>query len=164
MTPHHRHPTVTWPALLDELDRELAQRRRVYPGQVEKGAMTPAEMDWQIGLAEAWRADAARFRDAFASAVNPLSLLPASGHALRWQDRRDGLARELAWRQRIYPRHVEKGQATQADAMRRIDLLQCLLAIYEDGFDFPGTSADFAPFAHEINQRLYPAPAMELSL
>lgn len=163
MNPHHRHPAVTWPALLAELDRECAQRRRVYPGQVEKGAMTPAEMDWQIGLAEAWRADATRFQTAFASGVNPLSLLPATGHALRWQDRRDGLARELAWRARVYPRQIAKGQATQADADRRIDLLQCLLAIYEDGFDFPGTPADFAPYAAEIMQRLYPS-TMELDL
>lgn len=160
--PHHRFPTITWPALLAELERELTHRRRVYPGQVEKAAMAQSEMDWQIRLAEAWLADAARFRDAFARFVNPLQLLPAEGHPIRWQDRRAALTRELTLRRRLYPRHVEKGTATQADADRRIELLACLLALYEEGFDFPGTTADFAPWYTEITTARQPAATEEL--
>jgi len=141
------HPHITYAQLEAELRRELSRRHGFYPRQVGKGAMLQADADRELALCAAWledllraraiRVDRAaenwrRYRAGDMTAGDP----PPAAHGLRWSDRRSAVLRELALRQRVYPRGIEKGEITREDAAHRIDCLEALLGLYEDGWDW----------------------------
>lgn len=132
MNLHPAHPDITPQAVLAETQRELAQRRNFYPGRVAEARMSQAEADHQLAVAAAWHQDAQRIA---ASDYTPNPLPPAT-HGISWQARREGLARELALRARVYPARVAEMRMTQAEADHRRACLMALAARYDDGFDW----------------------------
>ena len=160
--PHpHRFPGVTFAAIAAELLREQASRRSVYKRAVDKGTMDPREADWQHQLAAAWIADCARFAQALAPIAQGRPMIDPrtldAGHTISWQDRRNGILRELDQRARLYPRWIDKGNLDPNQAAHQVRCLEAMLTLYEDGLDFPGTLADFAPYVAEILDRTSPA-------
>lgn len=135
MIPHLAFPNVTMQAVEAELARELEQRRKVYPGRVAKGNMTPAEADAEIAIAVAWTQDAWRIKQAWF--IDHAPPAPAT-HGLTWNVRRNALLRELELRDRLYPQWIASGRLLDRHAAGQIAALRCLLAIYEDGFDWFG--------------------------
>lgn len=168
MTPVTRFPLVTWAHIAAELERELAHRERVYEHQVSKGRMHPDDARYQLAIARAWREDCQRFERAHAPIergqpmVNPLTI--EALHGLDWQARRNGAIRELELRARHYPEWIRKGRLTQADATRQTQRLQAMLALYDEGLDFPGTAADFAPYVADQILALQGDQQKELAL
>jgi len=152
-----RFPGVTFAAIAAELTRELGQRPAAYDRMIAKGSMTRAEADWQIAVAQAWREDCIRFAQAHAPIeqglpmLNPLGL--EASHQIAWSDRRAALQRELAYRARLYPGWIAKGNLLASDATHRTVCLEAMLALYEDGLDFPGTREDFAHVVAELIDR-----------
>ena len=47
-------------------------------------------------------------------------------------DKRACLEREIRMRRRVYPRFVQSGKLTQAEADREIDVMEAILADYRD--------------------------------
>jgi hypothetical protein len=141
--PHITFPTVSAAALERECERELAQRRRFYEGRVAKGNMTPEEAKHGLAIAAAWREDVARIRAAWIATPGTSPAPPA--HEISWRERRAGLLRELDMRARFYPGWIASGRLLQADADRQVKALECLLAIYEDGWDWRGSDG-LTPF------------------
>ncbi len=137
MTPHLAFPAVTFEALEAELGRELEQRRRFYPGRVEKGRMLQEDAEWELAIALAWREDVARIRACWLERPGSPPTRPA--HGLSWNDRRRGLLRELDMRGRFYPGWIDSGRLLERDAAHQLACLECLLAIYEDGWDWTGS-------------------------
>ena len=137
---HHRFPAITWATLAAEIDREAGARRSTYPPRVETGRMTQAEMEWQLQLVGAWREDVDRFRRSHAPLEQGqpailLQRIPAT-HGIAWRPRRAAVLRELEQRRQFYPQWVEQSRITPAAAAARIDAFECLLALYEMGFDW----------------------------
>jgi hypothetical protein len=153
MTPHLAFPAITFAHLEAELRRELEARAGFYPGRVSKGNMLQAEADRELAAAAAWLEDVARIRDLWtAPAASPLRLSspPGSssrqaiaeqgaGGALSWRDRRSSLLREMGLRRRVYPEWVASGRLLEHQAAHRLACLECLLALYEDGWDWRGS-------------------------
>lgn len=137
---HHRFPVITWAALAAEIDREISARLSTYAARVERSRMTQAEADWQLQLARAWREDVGRYEAAHrplseGCPMTPPASIPA-GHGLAWRQRRLALLRELEQRRHFYPEWVAKGRLTEAAAKSRLEAAECLLALYEYGFDW----------------------------
>lgn len=78
--------------------------------------------------------------------------------------RRNGLIRELELRARHYPQWIRKGRLTQADATSQTQRLQAMLALYDEGLDFPGTLEDFAPYVADQILALQGDQQKELAL
>ena len=167
---HERWPAITWASLAAEIDREITARLNTYPGRVERGRMTQAEMDWQLQLARAWREDV----DRFAAAHRPLSegrpmtcpVQVANRHGIAWRPRRGALLRELEQRRKHYPGWIAEGRLTQAAADGRVAALECLLTLYEWGYDFipadpEDAGAEIRAILAEIAARTAP-PQQEL--
>lgn len=132
MNLHPLYPAITAQHVLAETRRELAQRRNVYPGRVAEARMAQAEADHQLALAVAWHQDAQRIA---ASDYTPAPLAPAT-HGISWAARREGIARELGFRARVYPTRIAELRMTQAEADHRCACLMALAARYDDGFDW----------------------------
>lgn len=172
--PSYHHPEVTWSQITAEIDRELAQRRQVYPSRVARSLMTAAEAAWQVAMAEAWREDADRFRQLDDRPLDGTprphwSAIPRA-HTFTWRDRRTALLRELEYRARLYPRWISESRLAQGEADRRTLRLTVLLECYERGWDcdprteFAGP-ADFHAMTMEIWERRTGAvPQQELAL
>lgn len=155
MNPVTRYPDVTWAALAAELERELHFRESTYDRAVAKGNMHPDEAQHQLAIARAWREDLHRLETALAPLrPNPAHPELVEGpmqhprdiptlHGLDWQTRRAGVQRELTYRARLYPVWIGKGNLTQDDAQRRTRALEAMLDLYEGGFDWPGTVAEY---------------------
>lgn len=137
---HERFPTVSWRVLAAEVDREITARQSTYPDRVDRGRMTQAEMDWQLQLARAWREDVGRFEQAHRPLAEGRPIIAPHRipcqHEIAWRVRRSALMRELDQRRRHFPRWIAEGKLTQAAGDARIDALECLLALYEFGFDW----------------------------
>lgn len=137
---HHRFPAITWRGLAAEIDREITARLNTYPDRVERGRMTQAEADWQLQLARAWREDVDRYERRVQPlkqgrpATPPLQI-PAT-HGIAWRPRRAALLHELEQRRHFYPEWVAKGRLTEANATSRLEAAECLLTLYEYGFDW----------------------------
>lgn len=119
-----RFPDVTWAALAAEVAREVALRRTTYGGWIEKGRMTRAEADWQIAVMTAIGRDVAAMAEA----------RHEPDEAARWQDKLAVLRREIEFRLRLYPGWISKGRITVTDARTRCAALECLIALYEEGW------------------------------
>ena len=143
MNLHPAYPRITPQAVLVETQRELAQRRNFYPGRVAEGRMSQAEADHQLALAAAWHQDAQRI----AASDYTSAPLPPATHTVSWQARREGLARELALRARVYPTRVAELRMTQAEADHRRACLMALAARYDDGFDWIASNGHGPRFA-----------------
>ncbi|WP_310532545.1 hypothetical protein [Novosphingobium sp.] len=168
MNPITRYPDVTWAAIAAELEREIHFRERTYDREITKGRMDPEAAKYQLAIARAWREDCHRFEQAHAPIAkglpmqNPLQI-PAV-HGLDWQARRAGVQRELTYRARLYPVWIDKGNLTTADAARRTRALEAMLALYDEGLDFPGTAEDFAPYVADQILALQGDQQKELAL
>ena len=135
MTPfHHLFPSIDAAAIAAELDRETARRARFYARKVDEGAMTPADRDHQLALCAAWREDLDRMTDPACVTAGCGGAPPA--HSLPWGTRRAGLAREIALRERIYPRGIAEGKLTEQTATHQLDCLRALAARYDGGWDW----------------------------
>lgn len=142
MTPHLAFPAITLAHLEGELARELEARRGFYPGRVEKGNMLQAEAEHELAAAAAWLEDVARIARAWFTpkaertpAHAELVEAPPQ-HGLTWRDRRAALLRELGLRRKVYPNWIAGGRLLEHQAAHRLACLACLLAIYEDGWDW----------------------------
>lgn len=150
MTPHLRFPAISFAALERECARELEQRRATFRRQVERGRMLQAEADREIALASAWLEDVRRIRwcwqeqwSSSSAAIGPQGR-PGSApvtpeHGFSWKDRHAALLRELELRARFYPQWIAGGRLLESDAAAQVACLECLLAIYEDGWDWRGS-------------------------
>ena len=171
---HHLFPAVTQAQVAAELAREEEQRRRFYPRRIEALAMTQAEATHQLAAIAAWREDCDRFTG------RPLA--PAR-HGLTWRVRRVALAREIALRQRHYPRWVEELKLTREEAAHRLACFEALAARYDDGLDWSGpggsrcthiafartdddraAAAAWATHRAEVDARRNPASQKEMTL
>ena len=128
MTPfHHLFPAINAVHIAAELAREAALRQRFYARRVDEGAMRQDHADRELALVAAWQEDLRRMNDpAYNSAGCGEGAPPA--HVLPWGVRRAGLSRELAQRERIYPRALEEGKLTGDQAAHRLDCLRALAA------------------------------------
>jgi hypothetical protein len=142
VTPHHAF-ALDWPTLGAELRRELSHRRQFYPGRVEQHRMTQAEADHGIAVAAAWLEDAERMHARWAMPAAPPHYerppMKPPAHNLSWRDRRSGLLRELAFREKLYPQWILEGRMTDRQAADRVACLRCLLEIYHNGWDWRGS-------------------------
>jgi hypothetical protein len=159
MIPHIAFPAITIAALEAELARELEARRGFYPGRVGKGNMLQAEADRELALAAAWLEDVARIRACWFD--RPGTAPAAPQHGFAWQDRRAGLLRELGLRRRLYPQWVAGGRLLADQAAQRIACLACLLALYEDGWDWRGSDGR-TPHHSPLAEREYAALRAEV--
>jgi len=169
MTPYpSRFPSVTFAAIEAELTREAGYRARVHAREVERGRMDPQQLARERQLIEAWRADCRRLAQAMAPiAQGKPALYPgmlAIEHSLTLKARRDGLLRELRLREQVYPREIAQGRLDPAAAHRQTERLQCLLAFYDDGLDWPTDPAQRAALYAETMERLHPSEQKELAL
>lgn len=148
--PSLHHPGVTYAAIRAELQREAAQRARLYPKRVEAGRLTPAEAAREQALIAALLADVTRMASyAAPDAQNVTWLLEPqlqypdcpeearSAVSMGWKDRRHCLHRELDLRRSFYPQWIAEGRMTQPDADRQTEALDCLLARYDEGWGWP---------------------------
>lgn len=134
---HRLHPAIPLAAIGRELERERRQRRQFYPNRVKSGNMLPAEAERQLALVDAWLEDCTRIQACWFDTRGSLPWAPR--HGFTWQERRAGLLRELELRDRVYPRWIADGRVLEKDAAHRIACLQCLLEVYEDGWDWRGS-------------------------
>jgi hypothetical protein len=159
---HIRFPDISPAALERELGRELEARRALYARRLETHRMLPAEAERELAIAAAWREDLARIRAAWIETPGTIPAPPA--HQFSWKDRRAALMRELDQRRRFYPEWIAKSRLTQAAADHQVECLECLLAVYEDGWDWRGSDgltplhsatadAEFTALHTEIAQR-----------
>lgn len=128
MIPLSTFPDVSIADIVTELQREADARRRTYPDMVRKGNMTNAEAEDGFAIIAAMLSDCGRM----APAWRPRE----QDHTWSWDQRRVALQRELALRERLYPRWIEEGRLAQDNATRQARRLRALLWIYEDGFDW----------------------------
>lgn len=133
MTAHIAFPHITLATLANELAREVGERRRVYPSRVSQGKMLQRECDYQINLFMALQQDVTRMRACWVDRQIPP---PPATHGFTWSARRAALLRELDLRSRFYPEWVGNGRLLEREAAHRIACVQCLLEIYEDGWDW----------------------------
>ena len=135
--PSTRHPQVSFDDIAAELEREAEARRRAYPGMIEKMRLTEQAAQLEHRLVAAWRADLARYI-AYLGQTIPRGPAP---YAVRtdgftWYDRRQGLARELDRRARLYPKWIAAGTLDQAEADQRVARLTVMAEIYDEGWDW----------------------------
>jgi hypothetical protein len=168
MTLHHAFPAITLAHLEAELERELEARRGFYPGRVAKGNMLQAEADAELTVAAAWREDVARIRWTWFDRWTtprppepPRAQVAEGGSALSWRDRRSSLLREIGLRRRIYPQWVAGGRMLEHTAAHQLACLECLLALYEDGWDWRGSDG-LTPLHSAIADREYQALRAEI--
>jgi hypothetical protein len=134
-TVSHLFPGLTYADCRAELDRELAQRRRVYPDRVAKMRMTQAEADYQIAIFTAIRDDTLRMERSFTDHPEPVEG-QRSTHNFSWADRRRAIERELDYRTRFYPQWIANHRLTQEKADRQMAALKAVLWRYDMGFDW----------------------------
>lgn len=108
-------------AMKAELERELEERKRVYPGLVKKGRLKQEEADRRIALFEEIRADLAQ---AFHPDIMQRFDLARSDRKFAWREKIAELRRELALRERFYPDRISKGRLTEGLARQRIADMQ----------------------------------------
>lgn len=119
-----RFPGIGMAEIRAEVARELDQRRRVYPDRVAKGRMTERDARFQIAAFESIARDVAAIADN----------RHAPDAACSWADKLAVLRREVALRLQFYPQWVTKGRITVTAARAQANALECLLALYEEGW------------------------------
>lgn len=114
-------------AMRAELERELEDRRRYFPGMIRKARMTEQEADRRLAL---WR----DLIDDLARAFNPDVMqrreLPLSDRRFSWREKIAEIRRELALRGAVYPDRVAKARMTRAEADKRCALLRLVHDLY----------------------------------
>lgn len=114
-------------AMKAELERELGEQRRYYPGMVGKGRLDPQEAERRIALFAELLEDCGR---AFHPDVMQRRELPLAARRFSWREKIAELRRELAVRERFYPDRVAKGRITEAEARGRSAALQLVHDLY----------------------------------
>lgn len=128
--------------LLAEMERELLQRRTVYPGRVEKGIMDRAAAEHGIDIAHALtedlRADAmiGQIVNMPAGATPPADAWSAYNHqrsqadaalrAFRWPDIVAALQQDIAHRRDYYPRWVSRGTLDPTAARQQLERIEAV--------------------------------------
>ncbi len=108
--------------LVAELERELADRRRFYPGMVDKGRMLKADADYQLAIFAEILAD-------LAVAFGPPPWILAAPR-FAWGEKVKALWRELELRRRFYPDRIAKGRMTQDQAHQQFARLEAVHTLY----------------------------------
>jgi len=114
-------------AMKAELERELGDRRRFYPGMIDKGLLDPRDADRRIALFADMLEDHGR---AFHPDFQQRRELPLSNRRFTWREKIAELRRELALRERFYPDRITKGRLTEDESRRRIAALQLVHDLY----------------------------------
>jgi hypothetical protein len=151
MTPSGRFPGITWPIARDEIEREIAYRRRTYPERIAQGRMTKTEADWQIELFTAIEADVGRMAAPYAP--------PAHEHS--WNDRRAALWREIELRERFYPNWIADGRLTQERADHQLGALRAVQWRFDGGFDWRPSNGTWDQTAQDMLDGKPRTPAQE---
>jgi len=137
----HRFPGITFAHIRGEIDRTLQIAN--LEQSVAKGYMTRSGAIRYTAMIEALHQDAIRFAAAFDRPSIGQLPYAAPTHGISWHDLRAWLRAELDRRQRTYADAIGAGKTTEATATSQFDRLAALLAIYEDGHDFPPPNADY---------------------
>ena len=132
---HHLFPAITAAHVAAELAREAARRKPFYARRVAEGAMRQEDADRELALVAAWQEDLRRMTDPACNSAGCGDGAPPA-HVLPWGVRRAGLSREIALRERLYPRALEEGKLTADQAAHRLDCLHALAARYDSGWDW----------------------------
>jgi hypothetical protein len=135
---HPRWPGITLDTLRAALAREADHRRTAYPRMIEARRMTAAEADHQQAII------AALIADVDLMAIKAPSNTARHGHS--WRVRRDAIARELDYRRRLYPRWIPTGRITQAEADHGIAAFECLLYLFDQGWDWTASNGAWLAF------------------
>lgn len=110
-----------------ELEREIDQRVKFYPGMIAKQRLTQAEADSRIAIMREMLTDLGR-------ALHPdprqRRELPLADRAFSWREKIGELERELTMRRKVYPARVAKARMTQAEMDSRIETLQLVHDLY----------------------------------
>lgn len=114
-------------AMRAELERELEDRRRYFPGMIRKASMTEQDADRRLAL---WRDLIADLARAFNPDVMQRRELPLSDRRFSWREKIAEIRRELALRDAVYPDRIAKARMTEAEAKRRCDTLQLVHDLY----------------------------------
>ena len=120
-----RFPGITWPALIAEAQREADLRRTTYPRLVAKGRMRQADADFQTAVMAAIAGEVAASMSVGTHAPDP---------RFSWADRLRVLRREVDMRLKVYPDWIRKGRIALGTARQQSAALECLLALYEEGW------------------------------
>lgn len=151
---------MTPAAIAAEIAREAQARRAAYPGMIARLKMTEQQAVAEIALCAAWAADVARWGDWLAQVPPRAPIAPvARQNGFSWADRRQGLARELDRRARLYPRWIAAGQLDQADADHRTACLATLAAVYDEGLDWHDSFGTRPPFGRRFAREQEHTPA-----
>lgn len=152
----HRFPGVTFAIAAAELAREGDARRRVDADRIAKGRMSPADAEERLAILAAIAADIERIR-AFWPRLPHEGEGPPPAHGYTWRERDREILRELDQRRRLYPDWIAAGRLDQADASRRLRILEAIHALYEMGLDWPADPEIRWALTHGIMQRRDPA-------
>ena len=158
----HRFPGLTFAAIAAELAREAQARIKVHTRELERGRITRADLAREAALIAAWQHDCRRMA-ALQPGQNPNSAEFNSahpelveGHGLTWRARTNGLERELRLRGQVYPKEIEQGRLTAAQAAHQLRCLEALRTIYHDGLDWPANPEQRAALYAEIQGQRHP--------
>lgn len=150
-----RFPGVTFAIAAAELAREGDARRRVDENKIATGRMSQGEADERQRILAAIAADLERIR-AFWPRLPHQGEGPEPQHVYTWRDRDRTLLLELDQRRRFYPEWTAAGRLAQADADRRVKILEAIHALYEEGLDWPADPEIRAALTYGIMQRRDP--------
>ncbi len=150
--PSTRYPAITIDQVLAEIEREAQWRARAYPAMIQKMRLTAEAAALEQRLCEAWAADVRRYRTWAATPPVPPHQPQARVLGFTWADRRQGLARELDRRARLYPKWIAAGRLDPAAAHLQTDRLTVLADIYDDGWDWHDTFGRRPPFGKGMSQ------------
>lgn len=144
ISPESAKPSSLAPqAMLDEVDRELQQRRATYPGRVDKGIMAREDaergIDLMHALAEDLRADVildtmfdglaegvSPSHDAWAPLQRQQAIVAPLVAALAWSDVITQLQQEIAQRRHYYPIWVAKKTLDPTAARRQLERIEAV--------------------------------------
>lgn len=134
LTASHRVPGPTFAQVREELLATARDRTRFDPELVRKGNLTQGQARERQDILQAMIADIERICTRAATCTEQ--------HAFPWAARRRELQQELAARKRTFPHRVRGGDMDQATADRRVLALRAMLAVYEEGWDWPPNPKD----------------------
>jgi hypothetical protein len=122
-------------ALLAEIQRELAYRRRTYPQRVGARRMAQDDADYQITIMQAIAMDMQRV-----AAIGPGAPLVPATHGVSWLARVEALRREQQMRAHHYPRWINDGVLDATAAATQTAALDAVLRLYLDGLDWQASN------------------------
>lgn len=134
LTASHRVPGPTFAQVHAELQQLARDRARFDPELVRKGNLTQGQARDRMEIVRAMMADIDRICSRAGTCTEQ--------HSFPWAARRRELQQELHARRRTFAQRIRAGDMDQATADRRNLALQAMLAVYEEGWDWPPNPKD----------------------